>query len=857
MQALLRIAVFAILFMASGCEGNSGTVENPLPPVLPSTRSASETKVEAAVDEEAPSHLSLTEANVSRLVAGVDHGPVSAGPVVAPSLEPPTGQGVQPLAPVSSSRLEAPMLSPGDILPRYRLYAPELTDISAAAQLPDKPYEYLILLYQPLESLEQFAAPPGQLPDGFEEDTFAGRVLADLKEVRASSNLPALLESTFVVAAFESPSFAGRTVHQDVVDNCEPAVVHYFSETMGLPEDNVRVASVFPGFAAGVRAFVAGMFPKPVVTDSGSVDEWEVHDGADKPFVCLARVGDNGVPTIIGIFEEVSWRSLGRNVLGMLYEGSGAPRWEVDSMSACELAEAQQVASLPTPPDLSHINLRGANYLAENPYGWAYEKCMMDEIPDDFACDETEAAIMAVAQREAAGLRLMKLNGMNAIAVGITASTSGLHTADISFPGDPWEDELISKKADGATATDCQLRSTIRLAKQLGLTVMLKLYVLPLGEETDMPGGSEVTMAAGCYSPLSEAAWSDPGDGTTYEQYVNDWWKQWFARYEVLIDYYGELAAEEEVEWLLLGTAMWSTVKQGYYEDLDDESTWKNGWADVLIPKAEMAFKQGSEARWITYANDLFSMPPGEGPCPGCDIAQSIQEVDFWHLLDAVSLNMGYCLVFPEATLKDGVKAAAEFAVLEQGKPLLISQFGAASVQNGCCPKKDPDGNVVGVDPGSHCGAEAEVPGNFEDQAKAIGVILEAIDGCSVDSGGPGIEGVFVETWGNVSNYNSFPPLVLPGDSEAYFEQFVPSTPDCSYAPLHGLPETLDPSDPEDPYNPAAPGAFAPQFHDFFSSEGGVFEPFTNYPYSLSVVGKSAQALLYRSFWGLDWAWAP
>lgn len=777
--------------------------------------------------------------------------------VTAPS-DAPLDRGIElPLAPGPDGRLEEPMLSPGDVLPRYRLYLPELSDIRLASQESGKPYDYLILLYQPLDSLEQYAAPPGQLPDGFESDSFAGRVMADLKQVQNDSAAPSLMESTFVVAAFKSPSIVRRSVHQDVVDGCAPSILQYFSDSPGLSAENVRVASVFPGFAAGLRAFLAEMFPKPILGDNDTVESWEAHDGADKPFVCLARVGNDGIPTIIGIFEEVSWRVVGRNVLGMLYQGSGAPEWEVDGMSACEQPSAQQVASLPAPPDLSHIKLRGANFLSENPYGWAYEKCMMQELPADFSCDETQAAIMAVAQREAASLRLMKLNGMNSVALGITASTSGLQTSDINFPGDPWQDEIISKKADGATASDCQLRATIRLAKQLGLTVMLKLYVLPLGEESDMPGGSEVTMAAGCYCPPPESAWNDPGDGTTYAQYVNDWWKQWFTRYEVLIDYYGELAAEEDVEWLLLGTGMWSTVKQGYYEDLDDETSWKNGWADVLIPKAELAFKQGSEDRWISYANDLFSLPPGEGPCPSCDIAQSIQDVDFWHLLDAVSLNMGYCLIFPKATLKEGMKAAAEFAVLEQNKPLLITQFGAASVAEGCCPKMDADGNIVGFDPGSHCGAEAGVPGNFEDQAKAVGAILEGMDGCGVDNGGPGIEGVFVETWGNVSNYNSFPPMVLPEDSEAYFDQFIPISPECGYTPLTELPEALNPQDPEDTADPSAPGAFAARFYDFFSSDGGVIEPFTNYPYSLSIVGKSAQALLYRSFWGLDSAWSP
>ena len=113
---------------------------------------------------------------------------------------------------------ETPALSPGDVLPRYRIFVPGPTNIKAAQLASGNEHDYLVLLYQPLDSLDQFAAPPGELPEGFEEDTFVGRVLADLKSVQESSSLPSLMENTFFVAAFRSPMFATRTVHEDVVD---------------------------------------------------------------------------------------------------------------------------------------------------------------------------------------------------------------------------------------------------------------------------------------------------------------------------------------------------------------------------------------------------------------------------------------------------------------------------------------------------------------------------------------------------------------------------------------------------------------------------------------------------------------
>lgn len=81
----------------------------------------------------------------------------------------------------------------------------------------------------------------------------------------------------------------------------------------------------------------------------------------------------------------------------------------------------------------------------------------------------------------------------------------------------------------------------------------------------------------------------------------------------------------------------------------------------------------------------------------------------------------------------------------------------------------------------------------------------------------------------------------MPMDSATYLAACAPGV-DCDYRPLE-VPLALEPP------------AFAVEACAFFDWEFGMYEPFPDYPYSVAVVGKSAQAQLYCAFWGLQWVW--
>ena len=299
-----------------------------------------------------------------------------------------------------------------------------------------------------------------------------------------------------------------------------------------------------------------------------------------------------------------------------------------------------------------------------------------------------------------------------------------------------------------------------------------------------------------------------------------------------------------------------------------DDSGSVNGWIDVLIQAALEEYKAGpdSDNRRITYAAGIMSVDMCENDA--LVIGGTPQEIgaEFWNLLDAVGLNMGYCTDFPPGNLKAATYAALayagglspeayddpDFVPPEDGqiyKPLLVTQVKAASVEFGCCPILDENGESVGHTPSDMCNAAAGMKAedgasNFPDQSESLReqlqAILEAINGPYL-AASAAIQGIFVQSWGDGVDRSLFPPLAMPMDPAAYLSACGIGG-DCNYRPL-SVPLALEPDE------------FAEKACEFFDWEEGMYEPFPDYPYSLAVVGKSAQALLYCTFWGLQWVW--
>ncbi len=175
------------------------------------------------------------------------------------------------------------------------------------------------------------------------------------------------------------------------------------------------------------------------------------------------------------------------------------------------------------------------------------------------------------------------------------------------------------------------LRETTRMAKKLGIKTILKPHIWLRDEEGKWRG--EISMKS------------------------EEDWQMWFKNYEVFIMHYAQLAEEEDIEMLCIGTELHRTCTER-------EMDWR-----ALIKKIRSVY-----SGQLTYA---------------ANFADEYEEVAFWDELDMIGIQGYFPITQNENPTLDEVKKGWE-AHIEKlktfsdrfEKPILFTEIGYKSTKD-------------------------------------------------------------------------------------------------------------------------------------------------------------------------------
>jgi hypothetical protein len=806
---------------------------------------------------------------------------------------------------------------PGARLADYTVFSPSAQSLRQVVEASG--CTNLLLVHQPLEHPGQFSFPWPSSPAKLKaiHETFVGRIVAGLRSTLLSStDLKQAQKDTFVAICLSDPSESNYEplshLFVDIVAANQEFLTNYLTAPpseggCGLRAENVLITAVPTSFAPEIQGFVSRAFPAPVTDEvSREVAHWTSFDRFPLPFVTLA-VKDF---TVLGSFQHLAWMAIGRNLLGLLLKGGGAPVWhvwkkpgwaknlyigdpEAWTQSLGQPATLQEPSDLELTGSLESLEYRGADYGVYFNDAWAYTEDLYQLVPQkgvpEWAKEEVIPARIAISLREAANIPLMKATGMNMVTLGIAAEhgSPGYH---IHFPcgKDEFPDAdytVNDEQSMGDTANDDQLRATIRLVHQQGLSVMLKLLTLP--RAPDNPE-FEALQAPGFVQPFV----SNLPTAQEKADEWNFWWREYFRNYANLIRHYGRIAAEEGVEWLCIGQGKWSSIGRTFF---DEEGVELDGWRDVLIPAATgvtddgvdipeatdaykklFAAKHGGKSGKLTYGSnwrepeywdtELEEWTPWQFPADvvnelGQEIMAGYKNVTFWDKMDAIGISFHSFVEDVEANLQKFLPSAVDTAK-KLGKKVILTGAGCCSTDDGWSPQM-PGG-------GCHCGVAAEGQsaspkppqfnedpgdcevGNHGDQAEFYSILLNSL--ASFRKSHPSghlLSGLVIRRWGPGSEYAAYPPLILPStpeEKEKWLDkEFIYK--DVEEPNYDGL---LLPAQGTEALEPKYYGAGGPEAADSLERAwGGEHYYYGRYPYDYTPVGKLAQLSLYLSFWGI------
>lgn len=468
--------------------------------------------------------------------------------------------------------------------------------------------------------------------------TFAETVLSDLSDLHAGllqtspDKAAQLAENVhYVVAvastppAFSDYSVAGSQFHGEKVEALAGSVAALLPAA--VPAEHLSIIGV-PTYLEPLKALAKEAGKTNVIPEGApgeQVDEW-FFAGPSDAFICICRrtSAPQGVlPCIVGTFNDLTWQTVGRNLAGIIFEGTGAPRWDCFATPWPVQQPAKDIGylnqQLLLQASVTGVSIKGMSYAAYNNMAWAYT----DQVDGGY-----NLFTWLVARKGASHLPMMAADGVNAVAIVVAGHTWTINSNDVLYPGKPGLDydnpntKEDYKLAHYNTASNEDLRSTIRLAKQCGMKVMLKPFVDSDDEEW-----------RALYRPEPGLAWPA----------WQAWWETWFESYEEMLKHYAVIAIQEGVDWFCIGTELCSSASDEG-NSFPNPTFFKDLWLQLISEvRSTFAVEIDSDAGLVEpkllyaayqeAADEPFDYETKE-------ILGGYWNVNFWEDLDFVGIDL-------------------------------------------------------------------------------------------------------------------------------------------------------------------------------------------------------------------------